>query len=219
MPGHSPASVLIVFGAGGHGRVAADAALASGAFTRVVASDRDPATWGGELLPGVPVLSLQAVAELPAPLAVHVAIGNNALRRSEADRLLAQWPGAQLSSIVHPHASVAATARIGAGCLVTAQSVVAPLAELGAGVIVNHGAVVDHDCRVGAWAHIAPGARLGGAVRVGDAALVGAGSTVLRNLRVGAQATLGAGAVLLADLPDGAAWAGVPARPLQGASA
>jgi len=36
---------------------------------------------------------------------------------------------------------------------------------------------------------------------------------------VGAQATLGAGAVLLADLPDGAAWAGVPARPLQGASA
>ena len=44
--------VLVVFGAGGHGRVAADAALASGAFARVVASDHNPATWTGELLPG-----------------------------------------------------------------------------------------------------------------------------------------------------------------------
>ena len=208
--------VLIVFGAGGHGRVAADAALVSGAFWRVVASDRNPATWGSELLPGVPVLSPEAAAALPGPRVVHVAIGNNPMRRGEAARLASIGP---LASIVHPSASVAASARIQPGCLITAQCVVGPMAELGIGAIVNHAAVVDHDCRLAAWTHVAPGVKLGGAVQVGEAALVGAGSTVLRNLRVGADATLGAGAVLLQDLPDGEAWAGVPARPLQGASA
>jgi sugar O-acyltransferase (sialic acid O-acetyltransferase NeuD family) len=215
----SPSSdkpVLIVFGAGGHGRVAADAALLSGAFARVVASDRNPATWGSELLPGVPVLSIDEASALPGPRAVHVAIGHNAIRRDEAARLASIGP---LATIVHPSTSVAASARVQPGCLITAQCVVAPMAELGMGVIVNHGAVVDHDCRIAAWAHVAPGVRLGGAVQVGEAALVGAGSTVLRNLRVGVGATLGAGAVLLQDLPDGESWAGVPARPLQGVSA
>lgn len=211
---HKP--VLIVFGAGGHGRVAADAALLSGAFARVVASDRNPATWGSELLPGVPVLSIDDASALLGPRALHVAIGHNAIRRDEAALLASIGP---LATVVHPSASVAASARVQPGCLITAQCVVAPMAELGMGVIVNHGAVVDHDCRIAAWAHVAPGVRLGGAVQVGEAALVGAGSTVLRNLRVGAGATLGAGAVLLQDLPDGEAWAGVPARPLQGVSA
>ena len=211
--------LLIVFGAGGHGRVAADAALCSGAFARVVACDRATTTWGTELLPGVPVLSPAELATLSEPLAVHVAIGNNPVRRQEADKLAAELPQATLVSIVHPRASVAATARIAPGCLLTAQCVVGPMAELGIGAIVNHGAVVDHDCRIAAWTHIAPGVKLGGAVQVGEAALVGAGSTVLRNLRIGADATLGAGAVLLQDLPDGESWAGVPARPLQGASA
>lgn len=219
MPAPLDKPLLIVFGAGGHGRVAADAALCSRAFARVVASDRNPAAWGTDLLPGVPVLSPADASALTAPLAVHVAIGNNPVRRQEAARLAAELPQAQLASIVHPHASVAATARIGPGCLITAQCVVGPMAELGEGAIVNHGAVVDHDCRIAAWAHIAPGVKLGGAVQVGEAALVGAGSTVLRDLRVGAGATLGAGAVLLQDLPDGDAWAGVPARPLQGVSA
>lgn len=211
--------LLIVFGAGGHGRVAADAALRSGAFRGTVAGDRNPSAWGTDLLPGVPVLALDALAALPGPLAMHVAIGGNAMRRQEAEALAAELPRARLATIVHPHASVAATARIAPGCLLAAQCVIGPMAELGAGVIVNHGAVVDHDCIVAPWAHIAPGVKLGGAVRVDDAALLGAGSTVLRNLHVGRDATLGAGAVLLQDLPENQTWGGIPARPLQGARA
>lgn len=218
MPATSSADtpVLVIFGAGGHGRVAADAALASGAFARVVASDRNPAAWGSELLPGVPVLPPEEAAALPGPRVVHVAIGSNAARRDEAQRLQAFGP---LATIVHPTAAVAPSARVAAGCLITAQCVVGPMAEIGTGAIVNHGAVVDHDCRIGPWAHIAPGARLGGAVTVAAAALVGAGSTVLRNLHVGAGATLGAGGVLLDDLPDGQSWGGVPARALHAAQA
>ncbi len=205
-------TLLIVFGAGGHGRVVADAALASGAWRGVVAADRDAALWGGELLPGVPVLAPAALTDLRGPLAVHVAIGDNANRRGEAQAWAALGP---LASVVHPSAAVATSAEIGAGCLLAANCVVAPLARLGAGVIVNHGAIVDHDCGVDPWTHIAPGARLGGAVRVGESALLGSGCTVLAGLRVGAGAVLGAGAVATRDVPDAQCWAGVPAAPLR----
>ena len=205
-------TLLIVFGAGGHGRVVADAALASGAWRGVVAADRDAALWGRELLPGVPVLAPAALADLQRPLALHVAIGDNAKRRAEAQAWSALAP---LASVVHPSAALAASAEIGAGCLLAAQCVVAPLARLGTGVIVNHGAVVDHDCSVEAWTHVAPGARLGGAVHVGEGALLGSGCTVLPGLRIGAGAVLGAGAVDTRDVPDAQCWAGVPAAPLR----
>jgi sugar O-acyltransferase (sialic acid O-acetyltransferase NeuD family) len=216
MTAASSLPLLIVFGAGGHGRVVVDAALASASFRTVVASDRDPSLWGQQLLPGVPIVSPAALHALPKPLALHVAIGNNLVRQKEA---LALRDIAPLVSVIHPRASVAQSSRIAPGCLLAAHCVVGPLAELDEGVIVNHGAVVDHDCRIGAWSHIAPLAALGGAVRVGTASLVGAGSVVLRDLTIGAGVTLGAGGVALKDVPAGQSWAGVPARPLEGASA
>lgn len=211
----SPA-LLIVFGAGGHGRVVADAALASGTWRGVIAADRNPARWGQELLPGVPIIDPATIPGLSGPVALHVAIGDNAARRREALALRDLAPPA---TVIHPRAAVAPSSSIAPGCLITAQCVVGPMAVLGEGVVINHGAVVDHDCRVDAWAHVAPGARLGGAVHVGASALVGAGATVLRSLAVGADAVLGAGAVLLQNLPTGEAWAGVPARPLASAAA
>ena len=212
----SPPPLLIVFGAGGHGRVVADAALASANFRAVVASDRDPSLWGQQLLPGVPIVSPTALRTLQEPLALHVAIGNNLVRQKEAQALRDIAP---LVSVIHPRASVAQSSSIAPGCLLAAHCVIGPLAELEQGVIVNHGAVVDHDCRIDAWAHIAPQAALGGAVRVGAASLVGAGSVVLRDVSIGAGVTLGAGGVALTDVPAGQSWAGVPARPLERASA
>lgn len=210
------APALVVFGAGGHARVAADAALASGAWSAVLVSDRREDLWGSQLLPGLRVLAPRALRDLPLPWGLHVAIGDNAARRREARALLLdEARAAFLASVVHPLAALAPSARIGPGCLLAAHSVVGPLAHLGEGVIVNHTAVVDHDGVVGPWTHVAPGARLGGGVRVGEAALLGSGSTVLPGLRVGAGSVLGAGAVALRDLPEAACWAGVPARAIR----
>ncbi|HSW19396.1 MAG TPA: NeuD/PglB/VioB family sugar acetyltransferase [Ramlibacter sp.] len=197
-------STLLIFGAGGHGRVVADAALRQAAWSRLVASDRNPARQLGQLLPGVPLqaLTLEGGARL------HVAIGQNGARKAEASALGLE----RLASVVHPMASVSDYAIVADGCFIAAQAVVAPGAVLHAGVIVNHGAVVDHDVRVGAFSHIAPGATLGGEASVGEGVLVGAGAVLLPGVAVCDGVVIGAGAVVRGAIDEPGVYAGVPAR-------
>jgi sugar O-acyltransferase (sialic acid O-acetyltransferase NeuD family) len=191
-------TTLLVLGAGGHGRVVADAALAQASWAQVRASDRDAGRVGEE------VLLAEAVA---ASAQVHVAIGSAASRRRECEAV-----GLPLASVVHPHASVSPHAVLGDGCFVAAGAVIAPGARLGTSVIVNHAAIVDHDVHVGEYSHIAPGVTLGGQVRVGARVLVGAGANVLPGVRIADDVVVGAGAVVRGDLEAPGTYAGVPAR-------
>lgn len=201
-----PTDALLIFGAGGHGRVVADAARAAG-VAGLLASDRNAALCQGELLPGVPL----HLPDAPAPAqasTVHVAIGHNTARERESQALGLK----RLHTVCHPAASVSPFAQLGEGSFVAAQAVVAPDARLGLGVIVNHGAVVDHDCCIGDFAHIAPGAVLGGEVRIGPGVLVGAGAVVLPGRSIAAGAVVGAGAVVRDNIDSPGTWVGVPAR-------
>lgn len=201
-----PTDALLIFGAGGHGRVVADAAQAAGT-PHLLASDRNPALCQGELLPGIAL----HLPDDPPPAhakALHVAIGHNTARERESAALGLQ----RLHTVCHPAASVSRFAQLGAGSFVAAQAVVAQGAQLGLGVIVNHGAVVDHDCRIGDFAHIAPGAVLGGEVRIGPGVLVGAGAVVLPGRSVATGAVVGAGAVVCDNINSLGTWVGVPAR-------
>lgn len=200
------ASTLVIIGAGGHGRVVADAALAQGRWSRVVATDGDPAKCSGELLPGVTLLTMAQAEALDAEF--HVAIGQAAARAREVEALR----GRRLVTVLHPHACVSPFARLQPGVFVAAQAVVAPGALVGWATIVNHGAVVDHDCEVGDFTHVAPLAALGGAVRIGARVLVGAGARVLPGLAVADDVTIGAGAVVTLPITTRGVYAGVPAR-------
>ncbi len=203
-----PVTTLLIFGAGGHGRVVADAALQAGQWPHVLASDRDPARCGGELLAGVALLP--AAEALRAATAIHVAIGNAASREREVAAL-----AGRLTSVAHPRATISQFARLGAGCFVAAQAVVAPHATLGISVIVNHGAVVDHDVMIGDFSHIAPLVALGGGVQIGRRVLVGSGTTVLPGVHIADDVVVGAGAVVADHLSEPGVYAGVPARRLK----
>ena len=197
---------LLVLGAGGHGRVVADAALRAGGWREISATDRNAALCAGELLPGVQLTA--AGPALSTASAVHIAIGSAQAREAESRAVGAD----RLVSVVHPDATVSRYAVLTPGCFVAARAVIAPQARLGACVIVNHGAVVDHDVAVGDFCHVAPNATLGGAVRLGRRVLVGAGAAVLPGLRICDDATVGAGAVVDADIVEPGVYAGVPAR-------
>ena len=224
------AVVLWILGAGGHGRVVADAAAASGRFAEIVFFDDDTACGGtvgrwlvrgnGEafLRAPVPQAKAQVGAKPRAPIdntpAVerHIAVGRNALRDSLAERC--EVLGLALATVVHPAAVLSVDARLAPGCFIAAGAVVAPGAELGVASIVNHGASVDHDCRLGRAVHVGPGAHLGGGAMVDEQAWIGLGAAVKHGIHIGRGATVGAGAVVVADVPADICVIGNPARPM-----
>jgi sugar O-acyltransferase (sialic acid O-acetyltransferase NeuD family) len=201
------ASHLLIFGASGHGRVVADAALLSFTWAAVSVSDRDPVRLHSDFLPAVGVVAPQAI---PEQAQIHVAIGDNRARALEA-RALGEG---RMVTVQHPDATVSALATVSKGCFIAAQAVVAPRSKLGLAVIVNHGAVVDHDCLVGAYTHIAPRACLGGGVHVGQHVLLGAGAIVLPGIEICDHAVIGAGAVVCKPVREAGTYVGVPARRL-----
>lgn len=205
----APASLLL-FGAGGHARVVADAALLREGRGRVFCSDRDALRCRGELVPGVDLLPF-GDAMLKDFSAVHIAIGSNAAREREAGA----WGHERLATVMHPAALASPRAAIGRGCFVAAGAIVGPGAVLEMGVIVNHGAVVDHDVELGAFCHVAPNATVGGGARVGRRVLVGAGAVVLPGVVIADDVVIGAGAVVMAPLLSAGTYVGVPARRIQ----
>lgn len=206
--GGAEASVVI-YGAGGHGKVVLDVLERGG--RRVVGFADDDAGRVGSRFCGYPVSPLSR-DELGDDVEVVVAIGDAELRAAATARV--SELGFRLATAVHPSAAIARDVEIGAGTMILAQAAVNPDARLGRGVIINTGATVDHDCVVGDFAHVAPGVRLAGNVTVGERALVGIGATILPGIEVGAGATVGAGSVVLANVAAGATVAGVPARPM-----
>ena len=197
---------LLIFGAGGHGRVLVDAALLMHRWSRIVVSDRKLPDNQSELLTGIDLLTVAAALALYT--SVHVAIGNNQFRQREAGALGLE----RLVSVVHPAAVISVFSSLGAGCFVAAGAVIGPSARVGIGVIVNHGAVVDHDVEIGSFSHIAPNASLGGHVKLGQRVLVGSGAVVLPSIVIGDDVTVGAGSVVNANLLKPGTYAGIPAR-------
>lgn len=200
-------AVLLLIGAGGHGRVVADAALLEGRWAQVHATDDDATRCQGELLPGVP-LEGRRPGEASAKGGIHISIGDNATR----GRMAAQVGAERLVTVRHPRATVSPHALLDAGCFVAAGAVIAPRARVGLCAIINHAAVLDHDAVAGAFSHVAPGAVMGGGASIGERVLLGSGAVVLPGVSIASDIVIGAGCVVTRSLKDAGTYAGVPAR-------
>jgi sugar O-acyltransferase (sialic acid O-acetyltransferase NeuD family) len=201
---------LLVLGAGGHGRVVADAAEWLGTWSQVeFLDDRYPAerTAG----PWDIVGRLDRLEEIAGDYDAGItAFGDADLRLRELDRM--DRSGLKIAVVIHPAAVVSRHAQVDPGSVVLANAVVNVGATVGRACIINTGATVDHDCKLAEGVHICPGVHLAGAVSVGARAWIGIGATVKQNVKIGAGATLGAGAVCIGDVAPGDVVVGVPAR-------
>lgn len=200
---------LLIIGAGGHGKVVADAALLAG-WTSIAFID---ARWPQLTRVGDwPVIGSEEQLEqiLPDWQGVFVAVGDNKAR----DRLILRLKATSvpLVNVFHPSAVISPLVKMGQGVLVAANAVVNIHAEIADGVIINSAAIVEHDCRVGRSAHVSPAASLAGDVKIGDRSWVGMGSCLIPGVRVGVDVVIGAGAVVVKSIPDRSLAFGVPAQ-------
>jgi sugar O-acyltransferase (sialic acid O-acetyltransferase NeuD family) len=203
---------LLIIGAGGHGKVVADAALSSGRWTDIVFLDdawpekKENGRW--DILGKAHHFQKWRTRYEDAV----VAIGNNRLRLTFQHWLVEA--GFHIVSVIHPSAQVSRFAQIGTGSVVFANAVVNVDSVIGEGAIINTAATVDHDCRLGMGVHLSPGAHLAGGVSVGDFSWIGIGGVVRQLISIGSDVVVAAGAVVVVDIPDGITVAGVPARPM-----
>ena len=189
---------MILYGAGGHGKVIKEIIEASGGQVEAFVDDN---------------LSLE---EYDGKRVYHsadgfeqiiVSIGVNATRKKIVEKLNCHFGVA-----IHPSAVVSPSEKIGEGTVVMAGAVINAGAVIGKHCIINTGASVDHECVLGDYVHIAPHAALCGQVHVGEGTLMGVGSCAIPCMKIGSWTTVGAGAAVVGDVPDGVTVVGNPAR-------
>jgi len=195
---------LAVVGAGGHGKVVADAALCAGWQDIVFFDD-----------PSAARASVTSAERWSVAGAVDDLLVQGGLFNGMKLQVQLEAGGAIITSAVHPSASVSRFDTLGPGSVAIAGAAVNVDASIGRGTILNTGATVDHDCVVGEFVHLSPGVHLAGGVKIDDLAWVGIGAVVRENIRVGRGAFVAAGAVVIKDVAPGVTVAGVPARPIK----
>ena len=204
---------LIVWGAGGHGKVVLDVVLAAERWREVVFVDDGPVA-EARLFMGHcvrPSSDLETLREAGFSEFI-IAVGNNASRTKCYEVAIAH--GLNPATAIHPTAAVSRSASVGHGSVVMPLAAINAATLIGVDCIINTGAIVEHDCIIGDHSHVAPGATIGGGVTIGAWSFVGINASILPFAQVGDRAVIGAGAVVLEAVRPGETVAGIPATPI-----
>lgn len=200
---------LAILGAGGHGKVVAELALAAGWDAVDFYDDASPVK--SEIDDFVVHGGLNRLLEKSTSYrGFHVAISENKTRLN----VLRKLRGANLCcpNIIAPSAVISSTVKLGSGISIMANVVVNAHTIIADGVILNTSCSVDHDCKIASGVHISPGAHLAGGVSVGSCSWIGIGSNIIQGKVIGENSIIGAGSVVIRDVPGNVCAVGVPTK-------
>lgn len=203
-------SNLLVIGAGGHGRVIADAAEAMGQWQHIAFAD-DNKTTGMMVGRWEVVGTTENLNQLldKYDFAV-VGVGAGQARLNIQDKLAGA--GFRIATIIHPGAIMAKGVQVGEGSVIFAGAVVNIGTIIERACIINTNATVDHDCHLSDAVHVCPGVQLAGEVKVGKFSWVGIGSSVIQQIVIGENVVIGAGAAVINAVESNVTVVGIPAR-------
>lgn len=196
---------LLIIGASGHGKVAADIAKKRG-YEKIAFLDDDSSV---EHCGEYKVIGKTKEAMRWPEDDFVVALGDAIIRERIMENLEKHF--LKMISLIHPAAVVADDVRIGIGTMIMAGAVINPGTTIGKGCIVNTGATIDHDCRIGDYCHVSVGSHLAGTVSVAARTWIGIGAIVSNNIEISTGCMIGAGAVVVRDIAESGTYIGVPA--------
>jgi UDP-perosamine 4-acetyltransferase len=176
---------LLIIGAGGHGRVVAEAAQLSG--VEIAGFIDNQVSRLPNEIDSIKVLGDDSLLPSLESSTYSFTIGVGTSRVPNPRGVLFRKMldlGFTPQSIFHPSAVISPTAEVSSGAQILAHAVVQAGARIDRGVIVNTGAVIEHDCTIAEFCHMAPCAVVLGGASIGASSMVGANATVLPNSNV-----------------------------------
>jgi sugar O-acyltransferase (sialic acid O-acetyltransferase NeuD family) len=203
---------LLIIGAGGHGRVVADAATGMNKWNTIsfVDSKYPVHTKSGRWeIVGTNNDIKDLLIDYDSAI---VAIGDNLIRIKLINFL--KEIGCNIASVIHSSAQIGSEVSIGKGTVILANAVINHGTTIGNACIVNTAATVDHDNKIGECVHLSPGVNLGGGVTIGASSWIGIGASVIHNCNIGKSVTVGAGSVVIDNIADNLTVVGSPSKSL-----
>lgn len=183
---------LLLFGAGGFGRVVLE--YASAFYDCAFLDDGD-----ASVVDGVPVIGKtdDIASFYPEYKLLLVTIGNNKLR----ERLYTEAAaiGFTLPNIIHPSAYISPHAHIGSGCVILNNAVVQNNARCGDGCILNPGVELHHDSSIGSYCLMYTNSVVRSLTSVGDRVWIGSNVTVSTSAMVPDDTRVSDGSVYKAE--------------------
>lgn len=202
--------MLIIIGAGGHGKVCADIAELMGCYKEIYFLDDNVS---GICLKHKIIGKTKDFVKFINAADYFIAIGNGKIREKIFCKI--KEYSSNIVSLIHPSAVIASSVEIGTGTVVAAGAVINSDSKIGKGCIINTASSVGHDARISDFSHIASGAHLAGTVFVDKYTWVGAGAIVKNNITITSECMIGAGAVVVSDIKESGTYVGVPARKIK----
>ncbi|MCH5186270.1 MAG: acetyltransferase [Oscillospiraceae bacterium] len=199
--------MLIIIGAGGHGKVVADIASLCG-YKEIAFIDDDTSLSSGNY--SYPVIDIVENTMKYKDSDFFVAIGNASVRERIYKKLIEER--LNIVTLIHPSAVTASGIDIGKGTVIMAGAIINPGSTIGNGCIINTAATVDHDCTINDFAHISVGAHLGGTVNIGRSGWIGIGAAVINNTDICDNCMIGGGAVVVNNIDTAGTYVGNPAK-------
>jgi sugar O-acyltransferase (sialic acid O-acetyltransferase NeuD family) len=199
-------SKYYIYGASGHAKVIAAAALLQGIEIKGFIDDFSQED-GHEFLEK----KVYRKNVLSPGDNVFLGFGNNAARERVGRSLLDN--GIHLPNLIHSSAIVSKDVRLGQGIYIGAGAVVDPDCRIGDFCILNNMSCLCHETVVGTATHICPMSVCAGSVSIGARVWVGLGSRIIEKITITDDVFIGAGSVVVSDITETCLIYGVPAKP------
>jgi sugar O-acyltransferase (sialic acid O-acetyltransferase NeuD family) len=122
--------------------------------------------------------------------------------------------GASFTTLIHPSAVVARTAKLGEGVVICPHAFISADAVIGDLCAINGNSSVGHDVNLGSFSTLSSHVDLTGWVQVGECTFFGSGARILPKIKIGPGARIGAGSVVVRSVPDDAVVFAPPAKRL-----
>ena len=203
---------LFIYGAGGHSKVVAEAAIDLNDVSKIYFIDDN--AQNQDFIEKNLNFSLITEAEIPNNLDnayAIVGIGDNQVRQDVAKRC----SSIPFISIASSHAIISGSSEISVGSFIASGAIINANTFVGDHTIINTGSVIEHDCRIGKFCHIGPSASISGGVKLGSNIFIGGGAYINPNISICNNVILGSGSLVLQDIDEPGTYVGSPAKKIK----